>query len=516
MAATFSVKIDWNGDGDFSDTGEDVSSRVITKRSPLVTRAGRDQARALGKPTAGTGELELNNASKDYSPDYASSPLFGNVLPGRDVLVQAVLSAVTYTIIRAKTDDFKVKPRKEDRSVKVSLIDGIGLLKDVSLTTGLYRGIRTGTAIGYILDAIGWSSSLRDLDPGASVLPYWWLDDTDAFEAMQDLIDSEGPPSIFYIDQSGNFVFRDRHHRLLDSACLTSQSTWSGTGSEPIISEDMDYNNAWKEIVNSVTFVVPLRTIQGELSDVWSSSSTITISSGETIVITARSSNPFVGALTPIAGTDYTLVSGTVSVVMNRTDGQAVSISISASGGPAIVQDLKLRAYAIESSASINVMVEDTVSIGKYGRRSGSGLESPKWVNAHDALAVAELVVGKRADRLPTITVTMQGSNDTKLLQQLSRVFSDRITLVETETGINGDCFIEQISHQISEGSKLLTTQFGLEKAPDENTNVFTFDVAGKGFDDGLFARMGQDDSDTIFILDGGAGHRFDEGVFAH
>jgi hypothetical protein len=60
-------------------------------------------------------------------------------------------------------------------------------------------------------------------------VPWWWASQADAFDMLTELLASEGPPSIAYIAPDGTFVFRDRHHRLLRAASLTSQATFAQT-----------------------------------------------------------------------------------------------------------------------------------------------------------------------------------------------------------------------------------------------------------------------------------------------
>ena len=93
-SASWKVEIDWNNDGDWGDTGEDVTARVLNNPGIVVER-GRDQIRALAPPMAGRCDFALNNASKDYSPEYASGPLYGNLLPGRAVRVRATAPSAT-------------------------------------------------------------------------------------------------------------------------------------------------------------------------------------------------------------------------------------------------------------------------------------------------------------------------------------------------------------------------------------------------------------------------------------
>ena len=57
---TYVLAVDWNGDGDFSDTGEDVTARTIA----CEWRRGNDYASQLvGKAIAGVLNAELNNES---------------------------------------------------------------------------------------------------------------------------------------------------------------------------------------------------------------------------------------------------------------------------------------------------------------------------------------------------------------------------------------------------------------------------------------------------------------------
>ncbi len=502
MAATFTLYIDWNGDGDFSDAGEDVSARTLA-RSNVQVEYGRDQSRSLAPAKVGEASFELDNRSRDYSPDNGSSPLAGNVLPGRSVYLKGTLSAVDYTLFRGHLDDFTVRPEIGLRSIEVGCLDPLARLKGVRVSCELYGGLQTGQAIGVVLDAAGWSSTLRDLDPGATTVPWFWLRDTDAYDAVTQLVDSEGPGAQLSVGSDGSIVFRDRHHRLTSPASTTSQATFRDTGAEPNFSAPMAYDHGWKEIVNSVAFEIPLRQLSGALSAVWSTSGQYAIADGETLPISVSGTTPFMGAVTPVAGTDYTLLSGAVSVILSGTSGETVTIFITATGGPAVIADLQLRAYALATVATMQVAVEDSVSIGKYGRRSPLAARDPVWAGVHDALAIAELILAQRAERLPAVTITIRGGNDVRLLQQLARDLSDRIHIVETETGLDDDFYIEQIGHTVYDAGLMLETRFGCEKVADAPTGLLILDSATDGLlNTGKLGGVGYSDPTTVFLLD--------------
>jgi hypothetical protein len=514
MAATYRMLIDWLANGFADTTVDDVTARILDQRTPVTVRYGRDQNRQLSPTSPGQMAFELNNISRDYSPENASSPIAGFVAPARKVRFEATASGTTSIIYTGYLDDFDIRPEINERSVPASCIDALGRLKGVKVTTSLYRGIRTGDAVGYLLDAVGWPAADRDLDSGASFLPYWWLDDDDAYDALMQLADSEGPAALITVDGLGRIVFRDRHHRLTRSTSLNVQATWRSSGTEPVLSSPVTYDHGWKEIINSVSVEVPLRQVDSIYTAIWSAQGQITVAAGASLQITARASGPFLGALTPVQGTDFTVLSGSVTISLSRTSGQSTTITIAAASD-AVIDGLQVRAFAIQAN-NIVVTVEDQQSIGKYGRKSMDSGRLPVWANAYDANAILALIVAKRAERLPTIAVTMRGAaNATRLAECLGRNLSDRVHITESLTGLDADCFIEQISHTVGQGGLEHVTTFGTEKIPPVVTNPFLFDTAGQGFNQGVFGGGGLDNPATMFRFDT-AGVGFDQGVFAN
>lgn len=514
MSATYRTLVDWKDNG-FADTSvDDVTARTLDQRTVVTSQYGRDQARQFSPVSPGTLQLELNNISRDYSPENASSPLFGYVLPGRHVQFQATVGVTTTTLYDGYTDTVDIKPGISDRSMQIGCVDALGRLKGVTITTSLYQGLRTGTAIGYILDAVGWPTAARDLDSGGTYMPFWWLDNADAYQALMDLIWSEGAPALVTVDGQGRIVFRDRHHRLTRSASLTAQATWRSSATEPVLSDPITYNHGWAEIVNSVSVDVPMRSIDPVLSAVWSTSGLLTVVAGIPLQIIASAGSAFVGAIVPVQDTDYTLMSGTLSFGLSQTAGQSAMITLTSAGG-AVISNLQLRAYAVDST-NVKVTVQDTTSVGKYGPKTIDASQLPVWANQYDAAAILTLLVAKRADRLPTLQVTMRGAGNTlRLAECLGRNLSDRVHITESLTGLDSDCFVEQIAHAVDQGGKQHVTTFGVEKIPPLVTNPMTFDVSGLGFDQGVFAGGGLDNPTTMFRFDT-AGVGFDQGVWVN
>ena len=61
---SYTLAVDWNNDGDFSDSGENITARTMS----IEWKRGNDYASQLvGKGVAGVLSAVLNNVSGDYS-----------------------------------------------------------------------------------------------------------------------------------------------------------------------------------------------------------------------------------------------------------------------------------------------------------------------------------------------------------------------------------------------------------------------------------------------------------------
>lgn len=224
MTDGYLIGIDWDNNGDYTGTGENVTADVL-QRGPVAFQYGRDASRALSPPRVGAIGFTLCNADRLYSPENPDSPIANDVAPAARILVEETINGTPYPLMTGRIDTFQVNTRRGDRSVQITGFDGLSLLRGKKITTEVYAAQRTGTLIGIILDAVGWTEA-RDLDVGATHVPWWWANGTDAFDLLTQLLRSEGPPSIAYIAPDGTFTYRDRHHRLLRSESLTSQATF--------------------------------------------------------------------------------------------------------------------------------------------------------------------------------------------------------------------------------------------------------------------------------------------------
>jgi hypothetical protein len=511
---TYKVQVDWDKTG-YGATGvDDVTNLVRPLRGSVAADYGRDQSTALAPTVSGRGSLTLDNSDRRFSPRNTASPLYGFIKPARPVKITRTIAGTDYVLFIGHTDDSPINPDVDAQTVSLSLVDNLADFRGQNISTTLYAGIRTGEAIGHILDACNWSTTLRDLDAGATVIPYWWEDNTDALDALEKVLRSEGPPSLLTVGTSGEIIFKDRHHRLLDAPSITSQATWRGGagGAEPIMNIPFSYDEAWRNIVNTGTVDVDVRQPQ-PVEAVWTAEEIFSVSAGELKLFTASTTDPFTNTIPPVSGTDYTVLSGTVTVSLVRSSGASAVISVLGGPGGATVQGLQLRAQPVSVNYSVQVSASDAGSISDYGQRSYPN-DLP-WCNPYDAQAVLAAAVAQRAQPAPIVSVRfMIGNNAARGAAILARDLSDRVTISETETALNDDFYIESFQHELTSQYDHSVT-VGLEMAPVQPSPAFQLDTAGAGADQGKLVGGYSNPANILILSSTVSGHRLGEGVLA-
>lgn len=508
----FTLNGDWSGQTTYANALEDLSSRI--QKGDIEISIGRDSNATTDGASSGKLAFDLNNQDRALSPEYSSSAIFGKIQPGVPFQFLATAGLTTYPLLIGELDTLEVEPNSVARTFHGEVLDAWGRPGAEKLSTPLYTGLRTGDAIGVILDAIGWTGP-RDIDAGATVMPYWWAEDTDAATAVADLVRAEGPPAIAYV-QGGTFVFRDRHHRIFRAASTTTQGLFthiipagSGPGSDYKIERNtFEYQHGFDAIANSVSFDTPVRTGDPYVTEVYSSDDLITLSSGDVLNINASGSDPFFNA-TPNVITQ----SGTVTSSLNRTSGAAVVLTLTAVT-TAIVSHVGIMATSVSTKRTTQIKAEAPGVTGTT-RANWTG-ESPPFVNIYDAQAIANRIVAVYASNRPRITFTIacDYSNATYMAKLLSLKISDRVTVRNDAMGLNTDFMIERLTYRIT-NLRIVRVTIGAQIAdPIQPANLFQFDVAGHGFDQGKFALTGIDSAATAFRFDT-AGQGFDQGVFA-
>lgn len=282
-----------------------------------------------------------------------------------------------------------------------------------------------------------------------------------------------------------------------------------------------EYSHGWRDIVNDIVFAIEERRPDADLTAVWESTSVISLSIGQSVTVDVQASEPFRDAQDIADGTDIVYSGAGVPVtLLSRRSGQSAAITITAAGGALTVTYLRLRARSVPVARTVQVAAADSTSITRHGQRTYP--DEVPWANQNDAAAVAQLLLAAYAERRPTVSLRIVSSDLAHHLQAVSRTISDLITIRNGELGLIADFFIENVSHTLARMADaddcpgpVHYATFGCERAgvvvPD---NPFTFDVAGAGFDDGVFDPTAADNPETVFIFDHATQGQFDVGMF--
>lgn len=504
--ATWQSVVDWDHDDDFDGTAEDVSDDRL--RDPgLTIEVGLDGARALAPPRLGTARCDLNNVEQTYSAEFPGSPIYLQMLPGRAVEHRATIGGdvlyesddaydsdllyegtVQVVVHSGELDDVPPDPARNRRRVGLVSADLFRRLRGRRRTgrrvsTELYSSITTGTAFGHLADAVGWPAGTRSFDTGSTTLLYWWLDDEDPWQAMLDLVAIEGPQANSYLE-ADTWHFEGRDYRSTASRSTTSQVTFEDHETDGGVRHivPLTYDAGHRNIINACSVETVQRTLQA-LAVVWTYGATpITLTAGETRVIRAKPSDPFSGALCA-SGTDVTASSGSIaSVTLSRTSGGNTDITIVAGGGGATLNLVRLRAQALTASASALVgnTVDASDSIDRYEQQD-LAIDARREIDPNVAIDLANAIVQRYQEPLPAVTFTVLNIDFNHVYQQVTRKVSDRVTLVESHTGIDWDVHINSIVHRVGRGGFEYVTTFGAEKAP--LSSIYRWDDAAAVWD---------------------------------
>lgn len=523
------VLVNWAGDGTFTGTYDDVTDDVLGQRGSdyeIAISIGKDGARALDPPKVHTAGFDLSNTDGTYSQERPDSPVYQLVIPGRPVKVQighgtadAYDTATdydeddyydgigTYDLARTAIDDISQTAALGDERVRIDTLGIESLLVASTVTVGVMTAPRVDQCVTAILDAVGWPSVLRAISTSDTTLLYWWCDDRTPWDALLELMASEGPGAL-YVTGDGVFHFENRNYRITATRSTTSQATffdqdaglpsaydetddydvddfYDGTASG-LWFTDLSYDPGFKNIYNRATYTTRARTLQA-LAAVWTYGTTLVLAASESVTLIARPNDPFQNAVTPVLTTDYTVSGGTVSVSLSATSGLVAFITITATSGAPTVSALQLRAQALTSTYETTVQnsVDASASIARFSPIPGQNiprvLSLQGWpeIDRTNAQAVCNAWITRYMVQRPAVTITLRNADGDHTSEMLRRTISDRITLYESNTGLAADVWINAKRIQIAgAGGRTFAVVLACEKVDE---------VGGARWDVGLW-----------------------------
>ena len=475
----YNVYVDWNNDGDFSDSNEDISEDVLS----ITCKIGRNFASQLtGHAVAGRLEITVRNETGKYSPFNTSSTYAGQLLPNRKIQVGAY-----YPSVQPLFTGFieKIQPNINKGRVHTATITASGPIRKLSQTNirvPMSTSTATGTAIGAVLDAADWPSADRSIDTGETTITRYFY----SGNALKGLREVESTESGFIKEtKDGKIAFEDRHHRLETTVSNTSQATFAddGTGfSYTNIKQEDAMNLVYNEFLSPVsTFTV------ASVATLWThplantSGNAPSLETGEVITVLAEypnttSANNVVGVdswTTLAATTDYLANTASDGTGTNKTSDIGISLIKSSknmeiqitnnAGEKVYLTKLQARGTAVTISDPATVKTSDSTSQAAFGLRTYPRTDDAKWVPSQEE-AKDWCLQNLNAHKNPTATMAITFSanqSDSAMTEAITRDISDRITLkasANAKLGISRDFYVETITHRIREGGRHTTT----------------------------------------------------------
>jgi len=493
MARKYGVLVDWNADGDFTDTYDDISGDTLG----MSWSRGRDYASALeGQSVSGKLTATLVNTDGKYSPSNTSSVLTGSILPGRSVRVTAGDSTFPATFPISFNDGIrwqgyldKIIPAPASKGLKTCTLTAYGSLGylnqfEVQLSSQTNR--RTDQAVGDILDDLGWAAGDRSLDTGLTTISRFWIAKKKGIDALRLVEETEA--GFIKELKDGKIGFENRHHRLTESASTTSQATFSDASGASNTFTSISQTDPISTIINHVEATARTYTT-ASASVLWThpetGSDSPTLAPAEAKTFEAEYPNPDAGNnaeevdawTTPAATTDYLANTASDGSGTNRTSDIAVTNVKTAermvmtftnnSTDDIFMTKIQSRGTAVSTKNPCTVRAIDTTSQTTYGERKYVAKTKfiPTTSEAQDWCDYQMSIYGSPVEIL---SMTIPAGNGDNIKEILARDISDRITVTannDAKLGINADFFIESEAHTVTNSGTSHMVKWNLSPA---------------------------------------------------
>lgn len=464
IAVTLGLYADWNNDGDFVDANENLSAYLLS----ATVRRGRTSVN--DEFSAGSMSVTLDNQTGIFSPFNTSGALYGSLLPGRAIKLEATHSAVLYPVFYGYITDYQ-QSRTPDGAPTVTFnaLDAFDVLRLGEIRSALLESVSVDSAIGTFLDAAGWSATLRDLNASVETIDRIWQHRRDPLSAIRAAAKCECGGQLF-MSRDGKVTFRDRNYRSSQTAYATitgPQALGFGIRREDFY--DSIHHQRAGLVLDSAATVLYTLSPQGRVLMPGTTDSRNTIhfelsTGGKNLVSPVAVTDYNANSAADGSGTDktaqvsvssFTAYGGGGTIVFNNLDSSPVYLY----GTPA----LQVRGTAIRRSTDdrmIEVAVSSPVVAGQVLSDAFDWLDDVPAIEGY-----AHYRAGVYATAQPRLGIRLIPSTDPEMATVLGGEIGKRVTVTNTTglypTQINEDFFVESIGISFTPGV-LVDCQWGL------------------------------------------------------
>ena len=274
------VNIDWNDDGRLDGYNEamrciDMQTRS-GRKAPVMSIGGGFQHGG-----AGEAKVVLDNSDGRYDPYDPNALYYGNLEPGKLIAlgVRNGYDGTNEYIFSGKIADISVSEYGNgQRTCTLTCRDGWDFLNNKRINIPVTAGLTTGQAIALILTTAGWPSVWgTEIDDGSDTIPYFWVNDKTATEAINEICDSEF--GTVFLKGDGTFVFLQRSHVPTITMSLTQED----------LLKNIEIPQPWLAVRNLIEVkVYPQVLVEDET--IYTMQDVVQVDPGETVTIWGEAS----------------------------------------------------------------------------------------------------------------------------------------------------------------------------------------------------------------------------------
>lgn len=209
-------------------------------------KRGRDSI--LDSFSAGSASIVFDNRDRLLDPVNTSSPLYGELYPGRKMSLFMVQGSNSAQVFSGYVDSWEYDySMGGDATVTVNLLDAFSYLANQTIGSISAPEELSGARVSRVLSSINWPVSKQLIDTGYSLLAAETITGGTVLEYLSKVAQSEF--GMFFIDRQGTLVFRQRNRVAIPSD-LVIQNT---PNSESSYVEDIQFEYSFDRVFNEVT-----------------------------------------------------------------------------------------------------------------------------------------------------------------------------------------------------------------------------------------------------------------------